>query len=51
MKMVKDMPEHARPRENLREWGSSALKDMQPKMKAKLPQVWAGHTASGGSNA
>ncbi len=40
MKTIKDMPEHNRPRENLRERGACAPTDMEAKIKAKLAEVW-----------
>ena len=51
MKTIKDLPEHSRPREKLREKGASALTDLvesdwklaeifEKKIQAKLAEIW-----------
>jgi hypothetical protein len=39
MQTMKDMQEHSRPREKLREQGPSALTDMEAKIRAELAEV------------
>lgn len=51
MKTIKDMPEHSRPREKLRERSASDPTDMEAKIETKLGEVWGEYTSSGGSNA
>ena len=54
-KTIKDMPEHSRPREKLREKGASALTDLveanrklvemfERKIQAKLAEIWGEET-------
>ena len=58
MKTIKDMPEHSRPREKLREKDASALTDLvdanrklveifEKKTQAKLTEIWGEERESG----